>query len=234
MTSQTYISPAPLTQPVSRPLTADFIEQLAQSSGSPNADDLALKTLDAPDVPPPAVISSDCGDVADGPLPSFEAAPVSPDVTGVSLTSDKRGQAIVKKIMRPFFRAHRRTPQPKTFATVKPSVRKIVAQTRARRSPTSHGSARRKAADSGGNGDSDGSSRRSQLRWTHLRSYRGKPVARLSYSPAAFGSGPIQIAERRDGSKLFAKIGRPIITFDDGGDRSETLYEILSFEPVRS
>jgi hypothetical protein len=145
---ESYITSNPLTQPVSRPLTADFIEP-----------DLVLKTLDTIEgewaeddalrlaAPSPAVISSDCGDVADGPLPSFEAASVSPDVTGVALTRDKRGKAIVKKIMLLAQRRRSSTP-PKTSTSVKP-IR--VARARAPRSPVAHGGTRRANSDSGGN-----------------------------------------------------------------------------------
>src|ERR1700733_5197868 len=50
-------------------------------------------------IPPPAVISTDGGDAADAPPSCFEPAPVSPDVTGNAIASDKRGRAIIKRIM---------------------------------------------------------------------------------------------------------------------------------------
>jgi hypothetical protein len=127
-------TPDALTQEASSPLTSDFIQHLAQY----HCGDI--------------ISSSDC-DVADGPLPCFEAAPVSPDVTGNAIASDKRGRAIVKKIMRPFFRTQERhgASRPKR-ASVKPFAR-TVARSRATHSHTSHGGARKAGDDGDGDGD---------------------------------------------------------------------------------
>jgi hypothetical protein len=143
MDNQAYITSKPLTQPVSSPLTPDFIEQLARSPWSPDGVNSAT-------VPPPDIIPSSDGDVAS--LACFEAAPVSPDVTGNAISRSKRGRAIIKKLMRPFFKLQKRhgAPRPKR-ASVKPFARKrAAARSRARRSRTAHGGARKAADDGGG------------------------------------------------------------------------------------
>jgi hypothetical protein len=130
-------------------------------------------------VPPPAIIpSSDSGDVADASPAYFEVAPVSSEVTGKAIVSSKRGRAIIKKLMRPFFKLQKRrgAPRPKR-ASVKPFARKR-ATARATHSHASHGGARKAAADDGGDGgDGDG----------------GKPPSRRRRKPERKRRGPRQI-----------------------------------------
>jgi hypothetical protein len=107
-------------------------------------------------VPPPAIISSSDCDVADAPPPCFEAAPVSPDVTGNAIASDKRGLNIIKNILRPFFRTQepRGAPRPKC-AVAKP-VARPPARSRSTHSHVSYGGARKAGDPHSGAGTSDG------------------------------------------------------------------------------
>jgi hypothetical protein len=126
---------------------------------------------------------------------------VSPDVTGNAIASDKRGRAIIKTIMRPFFRTQERhgAPRPKR-ASVKPFARKrAAARPRTRRARTAHGA--RKAADS--DGDGDGLTPSSVT----LRTYRQ------------------YVTLERDGGVTLEEDGNLIAEFDNIGEAVRWLFE---------
>jgi hypothetical protein len=145
MTDQAYSPNRHLGQPDGCGLDrSSEIDELAWSAGGDHPVPPAVLRIEQENadaarratIPPPAVISTDCGDVADAPPSCFETAPVSPDVTGNAIASDKRGRAIIKRIMRPFFRTQERhgAPRPKR-ASVKPSRRRRCKPERKRRGP---------------------------------------------------------------------------------------------------
>jgi hypothetical protein len=168
--NQVDTSSNPLTQPVSHPLTADFIEQLAQS---PRGDHRVIaavlrigqesaeaEAVHCATISQPAIATGSYAD--DGPVECFDPSEPSPepspaatvpgDIARNAVAAHRLGMRVIRNL-----RAGKATNLASKSAqtAVKPIVRQRAARSQAVRSHAGHGSAR-KAADDGGDGDGDG------------------------------------------------------------------------------
>jgi hypothetical protein len=181
MDNQAYITSKPLTQPVSSPLTPDFIEQLARSPWPPDGARLVLKTLDALEAEwaeADAARRSAAPQVCGGTAPSADAPPPAGPITdpslgqvpaGHALQAQRLGMRIIHRL-----RVYKATnlarltrvkaAKPTRVKKAAKPVARPIARSRATHSKASHGGARKAAA-----GDGDGDGGKPPSRWRRRR-----------------------------------------------------------------